>query len=283
MRPVFPRHLICLLGLLLPLAGGCDTENKDRCEIDGCIAESETEGETEDETEGEETKGEETKGGETEGEETEGEETEDGETEGGETEGETDGDTEATEGEETEGETDSVDCENGVCEGDPCEVANDTVACGDGGLRYCSRSYEDGSRTWGRCVMGDAQCELGEEKSCGNDDEDIFMSCDAIDGEPRWDWEDCNTPLVLAFDNEPIALTASAGSFDIAGNGCISTDWPTAATPWLALDRDRNGSIDGGHELFGNGTVLSGGDEGRAWVCRPQCPRQQPRWQHYPR
>ncbi|MGB1276377.1 MAG: calcium-binding protein, partial [Nannocystaceae bacterium] len=147
--------------------------------------------------------------------------------------------------------------------GDGCETPAETIACGDGGLRYCSRYTDVWTPKWGHCVTGETECELGETESCFGDEEeeeyDLFMTCEVIDGEPRWNGHDCNTPLVLAFDNEPVALTASVANFDIAGNGCVSTDWPTAATPWLALDRDRNGSIDGGHELFGNGTVMSGG------------------------
>ena len=40
---------------------------------------------------------------------------------------------------------------------------------------------------------------------------------------------------------------------------CAATDWPTANTPWLALDRDRSGHIDGGSELFGSATRLRSG------------------------
>ena len=69
-----------------------------------------------------------------------------------------------------------------------------------------------------------------------------------------------STPLVLSFDGAPVTLAASMGAFDVDGTMSVVTDWPTAATPWLALDRNGNGSIDDGSELFGSATVLRSGD-----------------------
>ena len=49
-------------------------------------------------------------------------------------------------------------------------------------------------------------------------------------------------------------------TFDLAGGTAgIVTDWPRAETPWLALDRDGDGRISDGRELFGSGTRLSTG------------------------
>jgi hypothetical protein len=72
------------------------------------------------------------------------------------------------------------------------------------------------------------------------------------------------TPLVISFDNAPVAFTASTSRFELyPGDSTMTTDWPTAATPWLALDRDGDGAITSGAELFGDATVLPSGQRAR--------------------
>lgn len=144
------------------------------------------------------------------------------------------------------------------------------------GTQYCDQLYHSGVEEllWGPCLTAVA-CTPGESRSCFGDcggEEDsgdmcgIDEYCGLYDGVPDWDtnqdeWGGCNTPLVLSFDGRPAELApASAATFDLDGiGGCITTDWPQAATPWLALDRDGNGSIDSGRELFGSGTRLGDG------------------------
>ena len=72
------------------------------------------------------------------------------------------------------------------------------------------------------------------------------------------------TPLVLAFDaDQRVNFTAASGSaeFDLSdeqdGSATVS-DWPTAATPWLARDTNDDGRIESGRELFGSATLIDG-------------------------
>jgi len=126
----------------------------------------------------------------------------------------------------------------------------------------CTAQIESGDGTGGSGGAAAADCTEGEMRPCENG---MLQVCSLNeDGEPTWG--ECNvsgsstTPLVLSFDRAPVQFAASAYSFDLTGTMSAATDWPTAETPWLALDRDGNGVIDGGAELFGSATVLAGGE-----------------------
>ena len=70
------------------------------------------------------------------------------------------------------------------------------------------------------------------------------------------------TPLVLDLDNNGIqTLGLDAGvRFDLANAGSKSrVGWVATNDALLVLDRNGNGQIDDGGELFGSGTVLAGG------------------------
>lgn len=167
---------------------------------------------------------------------------------------------------------------DGEPEPETCNDVGASRACdleeGGEGTQFCDDIYHSGMavRMWGPC-LSDVTCTPGEDRCCedvGGTDSgggcDISETCGLYDGVPDWDthqdeWGGCNTPLVLSFDGRPARMSAArSATFDLDGiGGCITTDWPQAATPWLALDRDGNGSIDSGRELFGSGTRLRDG------------------------
>ena len=70
-------------------------------------------------------------------------------------------------------------------------------------------------------------------------------------------------PLILDLDGDGIETTNLVGStthFDLDANGFAErTGWVNGDDGLLALDRDGNGRIDNGQELFGDHTVLSDG------------------------
>lgn len=71
----------------------------------------------------------------------------------------------------------------------------------------------------------------------------------------------CDTPIVIAYETgAPVALVPANGDTFAFKPGAApsATAWPTAATPWLALDRDGDGAITGGAELFGDAVAEHG-------------------------
>lgn len=149
-------------------------------------------------------------------------------------------------------------------EDESCDEQGASRACGeDGSVQYCDALNPGEDPQWGPCLAS-TECELGDREACFPGDETFVgldRTCELEGGIPMWGMDACNTPLVLAFEPGPVPMTtAGSATFDISGAGrCTTTDWPAASTPWLAIDLDRSGTIDGGHELFGSGTVLPDG------------------------
>jgi len=154
--------------------------------------------------------------------------------------------------------------------GQACEVQDEAAACSDGSSAYCG--WIENAQEYGPCIPDDElECEPGtmeptfSDELCGQ----MYRRCLVEGGVPTWVNDICDTPLVLRFDAQPIELIAAESTpmatFDISmqANSCITTDWPSAATPWLAIDLDGNGSIDGGDELFGSGSRMADGSHAR--------------------
>lgn len=129
-----------------------------------------------------------------------------------------------------------------------------------GGEQECLE-FDDGSLGWGECESYVPQCDASDQPNAystwnGSCCENMYGCCLG---------EACNTPLVLAFDNQRVSYHRHmSGSFDLTGKDMsLASDWPTATTPWLALDRDGDGQINSGAELFGSATRLSSGQHAR--------------------
>ncbi|MBL9101722.1 MAG: calcium-binding protein [Myxococcales bacterium] len=104
---------------------------------------------------------------------------------------------------------------------------------------------------------GEEESSAGSEES-GEDSEGAEGS--SGEAEPEEPEGESITPLVLAFAGEAVQFnTRVQAAFDLTGTMSVVTDWPTSTTPWLALDRNHNGRVDDGGELFGSATLLSTG------------------------
>ncbi len=151
----------------------------------------------------------------------------------------------------------------GQCLTETCEKLGEEQECGEGLIQFCVELK--GEKLWGEC-RAPGPCTPGETRICFPGDEewgDLTTRCVSdAHGHTYWDEvEACSTPLVFNFGGgvefQPAPLTAAAFSMHGRAGTCERADWPSAMTPWLALDRDGDGAISGAHELFGSATPLA--------------------------
>jgi len=129
-----------------------------------------------------------------------------------------------------------VDCqspywENLSCVNGTCQFGTDAAAASTGG-----RSCNSGGNNNTTSTTGGGTTSAGNTTGGG-----------------------ASTPLVLSFDGASVDFTQTSGHFELGQGDAKTTDWVSARTPWLALDRDGNGRIDSGEELFGSLTKLADG------------------------
>jgi hypothetical protein len=166
----------------------------------------------------------------------------------------------------TDGGTDTLEQDPVAITETKCDVSSSELhecvtASGKSGVAICE---VDGTLSDCGVVSG---CMPNSSASCFAEGSpmrqqfgDIKTHCRVIDSEWRSGIGDCSTPLVLAFDDQPVTFTEARGHFDLNGGLTqTNTDWVSAKTPWLVLDRNQNGNIDDGRELFGSMTRLADG------------------------
>jgi hypothetical protein len=142
------------------------------------------------------------------------------------------------------------------------EQANDCFDMDNDGLTTCNGDCDDNdpSRTFncGGCVpTGEettiyvGQCGVDTPPEC---QDGVDNDCDGL-----IDYDDpgchCSTPIAVDTSGDGFHLSDLAGGvlFDFAGTGHpYRLGWVRGDDAWLALDRDGNGRIDSGRELFGN-------------------------------
>lgn len=120
-----------------------------------------------------------------------------------------------------------------------------TCTCNTGGSAGCQGGDFEGTGTRGWCDIENPTCIDGVDNDCDGLIDENDPDCI------------CMSPIVIDTLGNGFSLTGvEAGvRFDMSGTGSyFRLSWIQGDEAWLALDRNGNGRIDSGLELFGNFT-----------------------------
>jgi len=133
---------------------------------------------------------------------------------------------------------------------------------------YCNGSLPSNNVIFRKCYLGQCPCLVpgqgadGGCKQCNPSPLTLTKCYTVLDGE--WDYVLCKciggTPVLVDVNGDGFALTDNAGgvNFDLNADGLAEhLSWTAVGNDdaWLALDRNGNGVVDNGTELFGNFTA----------------------------
>lgn len=155
------------------------------------------------------------------------------------------------------------------CDGSSCDESDCSATCcsGDTGTTGCwtdSCGNPCGAVTCnGSCDYSDCDNSCGGGGGGGSGDPCADCAYECLDFFGMYECEDYGDPVLIDLSGDGFLMTSAQNgvAFDFFGTGkSVRISWtaPTVRNGWLALDRNGNGKIDNGQELFGNATFQPG-------------------------